>query len=268
MLVLDIKTILNKIANQEVFEAQTPDLALHIKINEYVPFVCTALHNGGRLRDDLLHKCILSDYERWYEEDPKTRYFVSSLPIVLCSNDTRYEYDLNRSEQEAVYKTAWGKQVWRYPLNASETEQSLMKYQNFYEVAEAIIGKLESLFSQVNVFDIHSYNYKRIERETPVFNLGTRGVNEIKYSKEIANFIHHLEQVQLSEIPVTVKKDDVFEGRGHFTLHISRFFRNTLVFPLEIKKVYCDELTGEIFEDTANQLKLELTRTIEKSMGR
>ncbi len=258
MQVLEIKTIINKINQKEIFEAQTPDLALSIKISDYVPFIFTALHSGHNLRKDLVEKCLLNDYERWYEEDPKTDEFISLLPVTLISNDSRYEYDLNRSEKEAIYETAWGKIVWKAPLDEEERELSLAKYRNFYKVAEALIRMIESMFSRVFVFDIHSYNYKRIQRETPVFNLGTKGVDEKRYKKEIDTFINHLEKIQLPGIQTAVKKNDVFQGRGHFALHISKHFRSTLVFPLEIKKVYCDEMTGEVFEKMVTALKDKL----------
>lgn len=109
MLKLDIDQIIQHIEESKHFEAECTDSSFYIKIDEYTPFVGFAIHNGHQLRKDLIPKCALSDYERWYEEDPETYHFISSLPIVIAAKDSRYEYDLNRNPETAIYHEAWGK---------------------------------------------------------------------------------------------------------------------------------------------------------------
>ncbi len=59
--------------------------------------------------------------------------------------------------------------------------------------------------------------------------------------------IKRLQKLSLPNIPVTVAKDDVFYGRGYLIAHINSRFQNTLVVPLEVKKIYMDELNGELY---------------------
>ena len=80
---LSIKEIINRIKNYDSFEAVPLDHSFHIKIRDYVPFVCAAIHAGGNLRGNLKDKIIHSDYERWYEEDPFTDSFIPSMPPKL-----------------------------------------------------------------------------------------------------------------------------------------------------------------------------------------
>jgi hypothetical protein len=47
MLKLTVDEIISKIENEEQFYAITEDGAFSIAINEYVPYVCCAIHNGG-----------------------------------------------------------------------------------------------------------------------------------------------------------------------------------------------------------------------------
>ena len=127
---LSIKEIINRIKNYDSFEAVPPDHSFHIKIRDYVPFVCAAIHAGGNLRENLKDKIIHSDYERWYEEDPFTDSFISSMPLTIVGKDSRFEYDLNRSPEKCVYNDAWGKQVWKKPLSKSLKKESLSKHSN------------------------------------------------------------------------------------------------------------------------------------------
>ena len=140
---LSVARIIDKINKEETFEATANDGSFSIKINRYVPYVCTAIHAGHHLRDELVEKCLHSEYDRWYEEDPYTDDFIASMPITLVGNDSRFEYDLNRDPENCVYKEAWGKKVWKRALTKQEVKTSLKKHQNYYKVTHALIKQLE-----------------------------------------------------------------------------------------------------------------------------
>ena len=52
--------------------------AFEIRIREYVAHVCTAIHAGHRLREELEPKCALNEHERLYEEDPFTGRLIEN----------------------------------------------------------------------------------------------------------------------------------------------------------------------------------------------
>ena len=57
---LDLSKVLDLINLGQCFEA-TCEGSFIIKIQEYVPYVCTAIHNGHELREDLKDICLLSE---------------------------------------------------------------------------------------------------------------------------------------------------------------------------------------------------------------
>ena len=95
--VLSISHIIKKIKNGEIFEAVPIDYSFHLKIRDYIPYICAAIHAGHNFRNNLKDKVIHSEYERWYEEDPHTDTFISSMPLTIVGLDSRFEYDLNLS---------------------------------------------------------------------------------------------------------------------------------------------------------------------------
>lgn len=242
---LTISEVIDKIEQGICFEANCNN-AFQIKILEYVPFVCAAIHNGHQLRPELEDKCNLSAQERFYEEDPYTGEFIKSLPITLTTNDSRFEYDLNRPPQECIYDEAWGKQVWNAPLSDEQIERSLKKHADFYLVVEALIAKLEKDFGSVIVYDIHSYNFKRHEKSFN-FNIGIENIDKKKYNRIISYWKSQLQRIKIRKANADVSVNHLFYGRGYFLGFITEKFNKTLVLATEVKKVFMDELSGQAF---------------------
>jgi len=254
---LTISEIISNIQDCICFEANYNN-SFQIKILEYVPYVCAAIHNGHQFRTELESKCNLTEQERYYEEDPFTGDFIKSLPITLIGNDSRYEYDLNKSEDECIYETAWDKEVWNTRLTKQDKEISLQKHRDFYKVVNALISKLEKDFGSVVVYDIHSYNHQRHEK-TYTFNLGIENINKPKYNRIISYWKSQLQGIKIRKVNADVSVNHIFYGRGYFLRFISERFSNTLVLATEVKKVFMDELTGQdypiVIQNIAKGLK-------------
>ena len=243
----------------EVFESESLDGAFVVKIESYASTVCTAVHAGHNFRSSLVNYCCLNEHDRLYEEDPYTDRFIDAMPITLIGRDSRYEYDLNRPLATCIYKTAWGKKVWNRNLPNKERKLSASKHQAFYKVLDALIAKIERQFGAALVFDVHSYNHLRRENATPTFNLGTEQIDCDRWSSILNEVTKRLRKVELSSMPVSAESNKVFFGRGYMIAHINSRFENTLVLPLEIKKIYIDELQGEpyplVLQTLSQQLK-------------
>ncbi|MEX0312710.1 MAG: N-formylglutamate amidohydrolase [Allomuricauda sp.] len=260
-----IDDIIGLIEEETCFEAVSEDYSFSLKIETYVPYVCGAVHDGHQFRKSLWDNCIHTEYERWYEEDPCTKQMVQSFPIVMAGCDSRFEYDLNRPPETAIFETAWGKQLWREALPEKEKQHSLNKHENFYRVVQALITKLESKFQNVIVFDMHSYNWKRWDREVPVWNLGTSNIDNARFGDLIETWRAMLESIKLPHgVATTSKINDTFQGNGHFLKYITKNFKNTLVLATEISKIYCDELTGIIFPEVVQSVEDQLKVLIPK----
>lgn len=256
---LSIKNIINKINNEETFHAVSEDYSFTIKIDDYVYYACAAVHDGHQFRKELWDNCLHTEYERWYEEDPETKNMIVSHPIVIAGCDSRFEYDLNRDPENAVFETAWGKELWKLPLSKQQKQKSLEKHTNFYSVVSALISKLEEMFGVVIVYDMHSYNWKRWDREVPTWNLGTSNIDNSRFSEQVESWRSTLQTIEFPyQISQTALVNDTFQGNGYFLKFITNNFKNTLVLATEIAKIYCDEYEQIIFPEVVSSVEKQL----------
>ncbi|MCK5665748.1 MAG: N-formylglutamate amidohydrolase [Thiotrichaceae bacterium] len=246
MTTLSEQAIINKIKQRETFSATIDGGGLTLKIEKYEPALCAAIHNGGNMRSELADNCLLSQAERYYEEDPYTGSFIEQQAITLIGNDSRYEYDLNRNTDECVYETAWGKDVWKKPLSETAISTSKEKHAQFYRIVSAVVEALAEDFGRCIVYDNHSYNYRRHERtDLPVFNLGTTSVKSDSWRPVIESWLAALKNIKLDGAEVTAAENDIFYGKGYLAAHCHGLYDNVLVLATEVKKVFMNELTGE-----------------------
>jgi uncharacterized protein (TIGR02421 family) len=251
--------MIHMIEQEQPFTGLLTDSGCLIKIEEYLPVVCTAIHAGSTMRPELSRYCTLSDEERYFEEDPYTDEMIASQPITLVGLDSRFEYDLNRPKTlSTYYKSAWSKRVWSRPLSETQRKASHHKHQQFYLLYEALISKLESKFRHVIVFDLHSYNYKRIRIPAPVFNIGTSQIDMQRWGEVVKRFTSELNKISLPNLTANGETDAVFEGRGYLISHTNAHFDRTLVLPTEVKKVFMDEETGEVYPLVLEALQIGL----------
>lgn len=259
MLRLSVVEMIENIENEKPFHAVAIDYSFTIKIEKYVHYACTAIHNGHQLRKELWENCSHTEYERWYEEDPETKTFIKSLPIVIDGRDSRFEYDLNRSPSEAVFETAWGKKLWIHPLSKEQKETSLKKHDNFYKVIKALIKKLEQKFGVCIVYDMHSYNWKRWDRDVPTWNLGTSNIDNDRFGNCVEAWRIDLSKIDLPyHIKSEAKINDTFQGNGYLLKFITKHFNHTLVLATEISKIYCDELSQLIYPEVIKTVEHQL----------
>ncbi|RMA64253.1 N-formylglutamate amidohydrolase [Ulvibacter antarcticus] len=261
---LSVSEIINKITTEETFEAVAEDYSFTLKIDAYVPYVCAAVHDGHQFRSELWEKCLHTEYDRWFEEDPCTKEFVKSHPIVIAGCDSRFEYDLNRDPENAIYEDAWGKKLWKTPLSDEEHSKSLDKHHAFYSVVHALISVLEAKFGALVVYDMHSYNWRRWDREVPVVNLGTSNIDNNRFGNWAESWRESLSQLVLpNRVEATSKINDTFQGNGYFLKYITNNFKNTLVLATEFKKIYCDELKELIFPEVVAAIEKQLQKKLQ-----
>ena len=262
---LSIEHIIAKIAQEETFHAVAEDYSFTLKIDNYVPYLCGAVHDGHQFRKSLWENCLHTEYDRWYEEDPETKNMVISHPILIAGCDSRFEYDLNRDPENAIFDTAWGKQLWKNPLPDSEKLKSLEKHANFYKVVHTLITKLEAKFSVCIVYDMHSYNWKRWDREVPTWNLGTANIDNERFGNDVEAWRSMLENLTLPHhIKQTARVNDTFQGNGYFLKYITNNFKNTLVLATEIAKIYCDEYQQIIYPEVVAAVEEQLKAFLPK----
>ncbi len=265
---LTVAEIISKIQNEETFEAVSEDYSFTLKIEKYVPYACAAIHDGHQFRRELWDNCLHTEYDRWYEEDPCTKEFIKIHPIVIAGCDSRFEYDINRDPDNAIFKEAWGKRLWNVPLTREMHDKSLAKHTAFYSVTHELIKKLEEKFGTIVVYDIHSYNWKRWDREVPFANLGTANIDDERFGPLVETWRQSLSEITLPySIKVESKINDTFFGNGYFLKYITKTFKNTLVLATEFKKVYCDELQEVLYPEIIAAIEHQLQKKIKEHAG-
>lgn len=259
MLRLSVSEMIEKIDKEEPFDAVSADYSFTIKIEEYTHYLCAAVHDGHQFRKELWDHCLHTEYERWYEEDPCTKQMIRTMPMVIAGCDSRFEYDLNRPPENAIYENAWGKKLWKTPLSNNTIEKSLSKHRAFYRVVSALIAKMEEKFGAALIFDIHSYNWKRWDRPVPVINLGTLNIDSERFSAFAKAWCNSLKTLKLPyNIETTAAINDTFQGSGYFLKFITSHYKEALVLATEFSKIYCDELAYIVYPEIVAAIEEQL----------
>ena len=234
--------------------------------------VATAIHNGHDLRPEVAEAMVLDEATRLREEDPHTAAIGGSTPARVVVHRSRFEVDLNRLLEDAVYRTpedCWGLEVWRTdPLPDDIVRRSQQEYASFYS---ALGDRLDEVARRgpFVVYDVHSYNHRRdgadaapepVE-DNPEVNLGTGSVDRKIFQGVIDAFTGSLSTQRTDGGLIDVRENVKFEGRALAWWVHERYAGRGVVLALEFKKTFMDEWTGEVDEVRVRQLQQALAAT-------
>lgn len=222
------------------------------------PMVVTAIHDGHQTRDELGDLFNLSESERLREEDPFTARWLSLLDNRIVVHHSRFETDVNRPRENAVYKVpedAWGLQVWKQDLPEDVERISLQVYDDFYKECKAYFDHLFTLHERIIVYDIHSYNYRREARdkeanpaENPEVNLGTKNMERQVWDPVIRTLTEHFTHFNYAGRKLDARENIKFKG-GYFGQWLfERYGQKICPISIEFKKFFMDEWSGKAFD--------------------
>ena len=233
--------------------------------------VATAIHDGHELRPEVAEQMVLEEAARLREEDPFTGVIGAGAPAQVVARRSRFEVDLNRPREEAVYRVpedCWGLDVWRSsPLADRLVEGSLAVYDEFYADLGRRLDEVAARGPFV-VYDVHSYNHRRDgdsaqvapEEDTPEVNLGTGTVDE-RFRPVVEAFATTMRAQEVAGHRLDVRENVKFEGRALAWWVHERYAGVGVCLALEFKKTFMDEWTGEPDHDHLRQLQTALTAT-------
>ncbi len=214
------------------------------------PIVATAIHDGHALRREC-EACIgLDEATRLREEDPYTARIAEVAPTRMIATRSRFEVDLNRPRDAAVYRCAddaWGLEVWRAPLADDLLAGSLLLYDEFYGTLERVLRERVRRHGRFVVLDIHSYNHRRDGEPAdpvanPEINVGTGSMDPVRWGPLVDRFCAELGR------SYDVRENVKFQG-GWMAQWIHRTFPETgCALAIEVKKTFMDEWTGVVDE--------------------
>ena len=220
------------------------------------PIVATAIHDGHLLRDDVAALTALTDAERLREEDPFTAEWTAVAGTRLVPSASRFEVDLNRPRDGAVYMEpgdAWGLQLWRNRPPGPMVEASLARYDEFYAELDRVLGALRERFDGFVVLDLHSYNHRRggpgappdDPELNPQINVGTGSMDRRLWGPLAERFMADLAAYDFPGGRLDVRENVKFSG-GHMSRWIhERYPDSGCCLAIEHKKFFMDEWTGE-----------------------
>jgi len=237
------------------------------------PVVATAIHAGHEVRRDLLPLLAIDESTRAREEDPYTDALVKVVPSWIAFKRSRFEVDLNRPKDEAVYMSpemAWGLQVWKKPLPETEIKRSLEEYDKFYDQLYQLLKKIERKHKCFVVFDLHSYNYRRKgpyappedPTENPDVNVGTGSIDRQHCGPIVQRFMDDLRQYDFFGRHLDVRENVKFKGRQLAQWIHRKFPGSACVLAIEFKKFFMDEWTGIADIDVIEEIRKALHSTL------
>jgi len=224
------------------------------------PLFATALHDGHELRAEVAERAALPENVRLREEDPFTGAWAAIAATRLVPRRSRFEVDLNRPRQKAVYiepADAWGLQVWKAPPPADLVERSLAEYDAFYAEARRVLTEIEAREGRFVVFDLHSYNHRRAgpgarfdaQSGHPDINLGTGTMHRARWAPVVDRVVRELSECEYLGRRLDVRENIKFMG-GNFSRWVHETFPETgCSLAIEFKKFFMDEWTGQLYED-------------------
>lgn len=236
--------------------ATSPTGIMKVRRDAPSPVVALAIHAGHGLREELVPLSAPSEAERFYEEDPFTDWLLEPYPVAAWSEVSRFEVDLNRPEETAVYRDAgmcWGIVPWRAPLPEAVLERSRARHREAMALLDALVDEAVARFGVAVVLDFHSYNYQRTQRvpawwedlSKPVVNLGTRE-SPPRFRPLLDALLVELGGVRWQQRPITVGENVVFKG-GYVHGRLQARHPDRVLCPsIELKKVFMDEQTGQL----------------------
>ena len=237
---------------------RTPPEAVTWEVEDRdLPLLGLSVHAGHDLRPSISELMLLEDEDRRYEEDPATELFARLAPVRGVSNRSRFEVDLNRPRDEAVYlqpEDAWGLELWSRLPSEEEIAKSLAIHDEFYARLGDEIERLLARFEHVAVLDFHSYNHRRPgqpeDPDHPDVNVGTGSLDRERWGALVDSFMANLAEAG----SLDVRENVVFKGRAVARFVNQNFGGRAVCLAVEFKKTFLNERTGEIYPDRTKSL--------------
>lgn len=221
------------------------------------PVIATAIHDGHVLRESLLSRVALDDDARQREEDPLTSLLTQVGDTRLRVRRSRFEIDLNRPRDEAVYATpdaCWGLDVWKVPLGDAEIAASRALHDHFYDMVGELIDRTVDRWGSALLIDIHSYNHRRdgpeaapaAQNDNPDIELGITTLDPARWGETARRFANVLRRHPVRGALPDVRCNVRFPTGGHFPEWIyAHWGEKVCTISPEYKKIFMDEWTGQ-----------------------
>jgi hypothetical protein len=220
------------------------------------PVIAAAIHDGNNLRPEVANAIALPYAQRLREEDPFTGQAIADVPTHVVVHRSRFEIDLNRAENDAVYlepDQCWGLQTWRKRPSDTVLADSRRIHRSFYGMLGQLLDELADSHGRFVVLDVHSYNHRRDgphappmpQSEAPDINIGTYSMPRGKWAFLLDPLVEAMRDFDFHGRRLDVRENIAFQGRGELARFVhQRHPQAGCAVAIEFKKFYMDEWTG------------------------
>jgi hypothetical protein len=221
------------------------------------PIVATAIHDGHELRPEVGAAMKLAEPDRLREEDPFTGQAVADVPTHIIVHRSRFEFDLNRGPDSAIYRTpeqSWGLEVWDGECDELMAARSLEIHAAYYRVLAAVLDAVAERHDRFVLLDVHSYNHRRDgpggaaadPAKAPDINIGTFSMPRDDWAFLLDPLMEAMSNFDFNGRRLDVRENVAFQGKGEQTRFIhERYHGRGCAIALEFKKFFMDEWSGE-----------------------
>ncbi|MFH1845538.1 MAG: N-formylglutamate amidohydrolase [bacterium] len=236
--------------------------------------MATAIHDGHEVRAEVMRYLALDETARLREGDPFTGKWAEIAPTRVVGLRSRFEVDLNRSREQAVYRTpddAWGLEVWGDCLPDDVADHSLQGYDAFYATLEKLYRSLADRYGRFLVLDLHSYNHRRDGPDqppadpegNPQVNIGTGTmIDREPWARLIDRFRNDLAAYDFPGGRLDARENVRFRGGACAAWTHRTFPDEACVLSVEVKKFFMNEWTGVPDEVLVDAVESALTVTL------
>lgn len=238
------------------------------------PLIATAIHDGHRVRDEVLPLFALDDAGRLREEDPFTGGWTTITDQRIIAHHSRFEVDLNRPPERAVYvqpEDAWGLTVWRETPPEAVLARSYQQHADFYAAMRDFFDRVQREHGAFVVYDLHSYNHRREGPDgppadpaaNPEINVGTGYMQDrARWGGVVTAFMRDAAAYAYMGRHLDVRENVKFRG-GYFARWLHETYpESACVLSIEFKKYFMDEWTGQPDPDQLAAIRSLLASTV------
>jgi uncharacterized protein (TIGR02421 family) len=247
--------IIERIQNRTPFNARLRDGSLQIRVDEYLPIVCTALHAGSRLHSDSLQRLAVDDRERLQLEDRGSDWLIELMPITLCAQDSRIDYDLSLPSSRCVRNELNDTPLWRKPVTNTMRHRGQERHQRIYRILDALLWAIEEDHSLAVLFDVHSCPFEEMKDGHSKIHIVTEDVASEQWNPLIKRLQNRLGDIDLPNLNNRVSVGERNHGGGYTSAHVSEHHSNALTIAFEIQKVFLDLDSGAPFPLVVDALR-------------
>ena len=198
----------------------------------------------------------LGDADRLREEDPFTGQAVTGVDNHIIVHRSRFEFDLNRGAEGAVYETpeqSWGLAVWNGRPERAAVERSLEIHAAYYRMLGHYLDEIAREHDRFVLLDVHSYNHRRDgpggaatpQADAPDINIGTFSMPRDQWAFLLDPLMEAMARFDFNGRRLDVRENVAFQGKGEQTRFVhDRYPGKGCAIAIEFKKFFMDEWSG------------------------